>query len=45
MSRAVLHTYQQYIVGFMLTGALAHETIYMFFIRDYYLEQNEDTLK
>ena len=33
--------YHQYIVGFMLTGVFAHGTIF-FFIRDYYLEQNED---
>ena len=44
MSRAVLYTYRQYIVGFMLIGALAHGVIFFFFIRDYYLEQNEDNL-
>ena len=44
MSQAVLYTYHQHIVAFMLTGALAHENIYIYFIRDYYLEQNEDTL-
>ena len=42
MSRAMLYMYHQYKVGFMLTGALTHETIFFFFIRDYYLEQNED---
>ena len=30
MSQAVLYTYHQHIVGFMLTGALAHENIYIY---------------
>ena len=46
MTQAVLYPYHQYIVGFMLTGAFAHGTIYIYIyiIRDYYLEQNEDNL-
>ena len=41
-SSCVIYMYHQYIVRFMLTGAFAHGTIFFFFIRDYYLEQNED---
>ena len=40
-SSCVIYMYHQYIVGFMLTRAFAHGTIF-FLIRDYYLEQNED---
>ena len=45
ISQAVLYMYHQYqyVVGFMLTRAFARGTIY-FFLRDYYLEQNEDYL-
>ena len=32
MSQAVLYTYHQYIVGFMLTGALPHRAIYLFLL-------------
>ena len=30
MTQAVLYPYHQYIVGFMLTGAFAHGTIYIY---------------
>ncbi|PWA66347.1 PsaB, chloroplast [Artemisia annua] len=39
-TQAALYTHHQYIAGFIMTGAFAHEAI--FFIRDYNPEQNED---
>ena len=32
MTQAMLYSYHQYIVGFMLTGAFAHGTIYIFLL-------------
>ena len=32
MSRAMLYMFHQYKVGFMLTGALTHETIFFFLL-------------
>ena len=32
MTQAVLYLYHQYIVGFMLTGAFAHGTIYIYIL-------------
>ena len=43
MTQYVLYTYHQCIVGFILTGVFAHGTVF-FYIRDYYLEQNEHNL-
>ncbi|TYH01492.1 hypothetical protein ES288_A09G063100v1 [Gossypium darwinii] len=41
-TQAALYTHHQYIAGFIMTGAFAHEAI--FFIRDYNPEQNEDNV-
>ncbi|KAJ0955432.1 putative photosystem I [Helianthus annuus] len=41
-TQAALYTHHHYIVGFIMTGVIAHGGI--FFIRDYNPEQNEDNV-